>query len=69
LPILAVCSITEAEQGATPKDNWGGKMEMDYRNEIIRMVQAVCPESALKKIYKFVRMIYNSLCGAERNRA
>lgn len=22
---------------------------MDYRNEIIRMVQAVCPESALKK--------------------
>ncbi len=42
---------------------------MDYRNEIIRMVQAVCPESALKKIYKFVRMVYNSLCGAERNRA
>ena len=40
---------------------------MDYRNEIIRMVQAVCPESALKKIYKFVRMVYNSLCGAERN--
>lgn len=44
-------------------------MEMDYRNEIIRMVQAVCPESALKKIYKFVRIVYNSLCGAERNRA
>mgnify|MGYP004511039377 CR=1 FL=1 len=35
---------------------------MDYKAEIIRMVEAIQAQTALKKIHKFVRMIYNGMC-------
>lgn len=34
---------------------------MNYKEEILRMVAEIQPEKALKKIYKFVRMVYESL--------
>lgn len=34
---------------------------MDYKGEIIRMVGEIHVEAVLKKIYKFVRMLYRAI--------
>lgn len=34
---------------------------MDYRAEILRMLETIQSQTAMKKIYKFVRMIYGGL--------
>lgn len=33
---------------------------MDYKSDIIAMVQEIASKSILKKIYKFVRMLYRA---------